>query len=101
MNNPPGKSKAIVAYLTFVGFFISLSMNQDPKDSFTTWHLRNMFGLLILLFVAVSLQNAAGYYLYWLSAACWLFCLFMAIAGKQIGIPFLSEKFQVWFRFLG
>ncbi|MAY22128.1 MAG: hypothetical protein CMC74_05055 [Flavobacteriaceae bacterium] len=102
MKNPPGKIKAIVAYLTFIGLFIAISMNRDPKEEFATWHIKNMFGLLILLFVSVALQQyRIGFYVYYISLALWLFSLIMAIAGRKEGVPYLSEKFQQWFPFLG
>jgi len=102
MSNPPGKIKAIIAYCTFIGMFIALSLNRDPKHEFATWHIKNMFGLLLFLFVAVALQNyTIGPYVYWGTLALWAFSLLMAILGKQKAIPFLSEKFQQWFPFLG
>lgn len=102
MSKPKGKNKAIIAYLTFIGLLIALSLNQHPqKDSFAQWHIRNMFGLLILLFISIVLNNTLGFYLYWISVALWLFSLFMAILGKKQALPWLSEKFNEWFRFLG
>lgn len=102
MSKPKGKNKAIIAYLTFIGMFIALSMNQHPdKDAFAQWHIRNMFGILLILFVSIVLQNTLGYYLYWLSTACWGFSLVMAILGKKQSLPWLSEKFNEWFAFLG
>ena len=102
MNNPSAKTKAIIAYLTFIGMLIAISMNQDKKEEFTIWHIKNMLGLLILLFAAVALQNSfIGFYIYWITVALWLFSFIMAIMGKKKGIPYLSEKFQQWFTFLG
>ncbi|MEZ4857834.1 MAG: hypothetical protein R2781_03415 [Flavobacteriaceae bacterium] len=103
MSNPAGKTTAIVTYCTFIGFFIALSMNQEKKDTFAIWHLKNMFGLLIILFVAITLQyyTVIGFYIHAIAAMFWLLSISMAIAGKQQGVPFLSEKFQQWFTFLG
>lgn len=103
-NEPPGKKKAVIAYITFIGFFIAVSMNKDKPEPFATWHLKNMFGLLLLLIIAIVTQLhinlLAGDILYWLSVASWIFSLAMAISNKKIGIPFLSKKFQTWFTFL-
>lgn len=102
MSNPKGKQKGVIAYLTFIGLFIALSMNQHPhKDTYAQWHIRNMFGLLIILFVSIAFNNQIGFYLYWLSVVLWAFSLINAILGKQKGIPWLSEKFNEWFRFIG
>lgn len=101
MDNPPGKTKGIIAYLTFIGMIVAFYMNKEEKDAFATWHIKNMFGLLLGLFAAVWLQNSpAGFYVYWTVTCLWIYCLIMAVLGKQQGIPYLSEKFQEWFRFL-
>ena len=104
MENPSAKTKAIIAYITFVGFFIAYFMNRDHKHEFATWHIKNMFGLLMFLLVAqvtqayVNLQF--GEILWLLSFGLWVFSLVMAISNKQLGIPILSKKFQQWFTFL-
>lgn len=101
---PQGKNKAIIAYLTFIGFFIAVSMNKDEKHEFATWHIKNMFGLLLLLFVSLVFQYKIsllfGDILWGIAALSWLFSLIMSITNKKIGIPYLSEKFQDWFTFL-
>ena len=104
MNSAPkGKNIAIIAYLTFVGTILAYYMNSDKKSAFATWHIKNMFGLLIILFVSIIAQN---YYelgaaiLWWCGFIGWVISLLMALFGRQQGIPFLSEKFQQWFRFL-
>ena len=41
-------------------------MNRDDKHEFATWHIKNMFGLVIILFVSVAFQNyEIGVYIYW------------------------------------
>lgn len=101
MNNPSAKTKAILAYLTFIGLLIAYFMNKDKKDDFATWHIKNMFGLVLLLFISIALQAyAIGFYVYWTAFCLWIFCLVMAALNQKKGIPFLSEKFQNWFTFL-
>lgn len=101
MGNPSGKTKAVIAYLTFVGLLIAYFMNKDDKHEFATWHIKNMFGLLLFLFAAVALQEyPIGFYFYWGSFILWAFSLLMALFNRKQGIPFLSEKFQTWFKFL-
>ncbi len=101
MDNPSGKTKAVIAYLTFVGLLIAYFMNKDDKHEFATWHIKNMFGLLLFLFAAVALQEfPVGFYVYWGTVIMWAICLILALLNKKQGIPFLSEKFQSWFTFL-
>ncbi|GAB5399310.1 MAG: hypothetical protein Aureis2KO_08950 [Aureisphaera sp.] len=101
MNDMSPHTKAIIAYCTFIGLLIAYFLNKDNKDEFASWHIKNMFGLVLLLFASVALQSyAVGFYIYWTSTCLWLFCFLMAIFKQKKGIPFLSEKFQTWFRFL-
>jgi len=98
---PSGKKKAVIAYLTFVGMLIAYFINKEEKHEFATWHIKNMFGLVILLFFAVVFQDyTIGSYIYWLAVVLWAFSLFMAITNKKKAIPYFSEKFQQWFTFL-
>ncbi len=101
MNNPSAKTKAVVAYLTFVGLLIAFFMNKDDKHEFATWHIKNMFGLFIMLLVSVALQSyAIGFYVYIVTVFLWLMSLIFALLNKKQGIPYISEKFQTWFTFL-
>lgn len=101
MASPPGKTMAVVAYLTFIGMLIAYFINKDNRHEFATWHIKNMFGLLILLFIAIALQSyAIGFYVYWTSVVLWIISLIMALFNQKRGIPFLSDKFQTWFTFL-
>ena len=99
-----GKNKAIIAYLTFIGFLIAASMNSDRKDEFATWHIKNMFGIIVIWIVSLAVQFnihlLTGDLLYILSVLMLVYSLVMAILEKKRAIPFLSEKFQQWFTFL-
>jgi len=102
---PPGKSKAVIAYITIVGLLIAISMNKDEPHEFASWHIKNMFGLTIMFFVSVAMSYQEyllfiGRILFFSSMFFWLFSLIMAIANKKVGIPFLSNKFDSWFTFL-
>ncbi len=80
-------------------------MNKDNPEPFATWHIKNMFGLLLILIVAIvtqfNIDLFAGDIIYWLSVVLWAYSLAMACTNKKAGVPFLSRKFQTWFTFLG
>lgn len=100
-DTPKGKKTAVIAYFTFIGLLVAFYMNREDKQDFVTWHIKNMFGLIILLFASMALQAyEIGFYSYWLTVALWLFSFLMVLLNRKQGIPFLSEKFQQWFRFL-
>ncbi|NNJ81721.1 MAG: hypothetical protein HKP11_05960, partial [Flavobacteriaceae bacterium] len=91
---PPGKSKAIIAYITIVGLLIAISMNKDEPHDFATWHIKNMFGLTLMFFISVAMSYQEyllfpGRIFFFGSMFFWLFSLVMAIANKKVGIPFL------------
>ncbi|MDX1463430.1 MAG: hypothetical protein R3359_10260 [Marinirhabdus sp.] len=104
-NPPPGKSTAVIAYITIAGWFIAWSMNKDKPEVFATWHIKNMFGLCLMFLIAVVTQYQihllVGDVLYITTVLLWLFSLIMAIRDKKMGVPVLSAKFQEWFTFLG
>ena len=100
----PGKTKAIVAYLTFIGFLIAASMNGNHKEEFATWHIKNMFGIILIWIISLvtqfNIDLLTGDILQVISILLLIYSLVMAIQGKKKGFPFLSEKFQQWFTFL-
>ncbi len=95
------KFHSVLAYLTFIGLIIAYQLNKDYKDPRTTWHIKNMFGLLCGLFAAVWLQEyPIGFYVYWTVVCLWIYSLIMAVLNQQRGILYLSSAFQNWFKFL-
>ncbi|MCW5520529.1 hypothetical protein J1N09_11800 [Aureitalea sp. L0-47] len=102
---PPGKSKAVIAYITIIGLLIAISMNKDESHEFASYHIKNMFGLTLMFFVSVAMSYQE--YLLWPGAIFfygsmlfWLISLVMALLNRKSGIPWLSDKFGQWFTFL-
>ncbi|EDM44073.1 hypothetical protein SCB49_10797 [unidentified eubacterium SCB49] len=101
---PPGKQKAVICYITFVGLLIAMSMNSNEKHPFATIHIKNMFGITLLwisakVFVAY-INLILGEFLFWTAVVLLVYSLVRAIQDKKPNIPFLSEKFDEWFTFL-
>lgn len=42
-----GKTIAIIAYITLIGFVIALVMNNDKKLPLATFHIRQTLGLML------------------------------------------------------
>ena len=97
-----GKTLAIVSYFTFVGLLIALILNLEKKNPFTSFHIRQMFGLIIMLIVSNITEKYIDSWLgtsFWIiTFVCWLYGLFYALQGEYKEIPFLGSKFQEWFR---
>ena len=98
--------KAILAYLSFIGLIIAYILNMEEKDKLVSYHIKNMFGLVILLFISTTIIKGNSF-LFFSGQAIWVACFFswtysliMAITGKQKGIPIITDLFQKWFNFL-
>ncbi|MBV1924324.1 MAG: hypothetical protein KUG68_09900 [Flavobacteriaceae bacterium] len=105
MNHTPlGKNIAIIAYITFIGTVIAYIMNVDHKHEFANFHIKNMFGLILLMFLSqvtqASVSLLLGEILFVIAFFLWAYSIVMAITNQKKGVPFLDEKFQEWFKFL-
>lgn len=97
------KTRGIVAYLTLIGWIIALVTN-NPKDEQTSFHLRQMLGI-ILFGVAASILAAIpllGLIIWPLGTIAafvfWVIGLISAIEGSRKPVPFVGEHFQEWFK---
>ncbi|MBE9489507.1 MAG: hypothetical protein IMY67_04380 [Bacteroidetes bacterium] len=105
-NTTTGNYKAILAYITFIGLIIAYILNMEEKDKFVSYHIKNMFGLVILLFISITffkgnfILQYIGQTAWVITFFMWVFSLLMAITGKSKGIPVISDLFQKWFKFL-
>lgn len=102
---PRGKNTALIAYAPFVGFLIAFFINREENHPFATWHIKNMFGIWLMFFVAMVVMEKInvrlGDLLWFICLALWIYCWVMAFQNKKKGIPLLSSKFEEWFTFLG
>ncbi len=103
-HNLPGRSAALIAYTPFIGFLLAFFINQEEKNEFATWHVKNMFGIFILFLVSVIIMSnvnvTAGDIMWFLTLLIWIYCWIMAGKNQKKGIPYLSDRFQEWFVFL-
>ena len=96
------KTWAIVSYLTFIGLIIAIVMNMEKRNTFTSFHIRQMLGLIIMLLVSnvteAYVHSWLGTVLWTITFVGWLYGLFTAIQGQAKPLPILGEKFQDWFK---
>lgn len=111
--NPPsstveeGKMTAIIAYITLIGLIIAFIMNNDKKNTFAAFHIRQALGLG-LTSLALSMINIIPI-LGWLISlfgvlfifVLWIIGLIGAINGEKKMVPLLGEKYQEWFKTIG
>ena len=97
-----GKSPAIIAYLTIIGTIIAYFMNNDSKNPFASFHIRQGLGINItfyMLALLVSLFDSwfvtIGFYIF--IFVLWIYGMMGAIQGERNEVPLLGSYFQKWF----
>jgi len=97
-----GKTLAIVSYFTFVGLIIAIIMNLEKRNSFTSFHIRQMLGLIMMLIfsnlVEEYINSLLGTAFWIITFVSWMFGLYHAIKEDYKPIPVLGDKFQEWFK---
>ena len=67
--------KAILAYLSFIGLIIAYILNMEEKDKLVSYHIKNMFGLVILLFISTTFIKGNSF-LFFSGQVIWVACFF-------------------------
>lgn len=99
-----GKTIAIIAYITIIGFVVALVMNSSKKYPFTSYHIRQVLGLLltglavgmvgIIPILGWIINLVAVFFLLYM----WIMGLISAVNGWEKSLPFLGEKYAEWFK---
>ncbi|MDR9455914.1 MAG: hypothetical protein RI572_00770 [Salegentibacter sp.] len=97
------KTIAIIAYLTIIGLVVAFVLNNDKKDKFATFHIKQSLGLVIIslgLFI-IGMIPILGWILSFLGSIfllyLWIMGLINAINNKTKPVPFLGDHFEKWF----
>ncbi len=100
-----GKTAAIVAYITIIGTIIAFFMNNDTKNQFTSFHIRQALGINISFYVLGVLVTffdswpiSSAFYIF--VFVLWVFGLITAIKEEQKTVPLVGSYFQEWFTFI-
>ena len=98
-----GKTIAIISYITWIGTVIAFLMNNDKRNYFASFHIRQSIGLGILsllnTFVVIKFID------FWILGIISLGIFILriiglvgAIQGEEKRIPLLGDTFQDWFK---
>lgn len=93
-----GKTKAIVAHITLIGWIVALVMNSQQKDEFASFYIRQMLGLIILNFVWII--PILGWIVGLVVLVLWILSIIGAASGEQKLTPVVGKYFQDWFKAL-
>ena len=94
-----GKTKAIVAHITIIGWIIALVLNSSEKDEFASYYIRQLIGLYLLGLVC-SFIPVIGWIISIAVFVLWILSLVGAIQGEMKESPVVGKYFQDWFKSL-
>lgn len=101
------KTSGIVSYLTLIGWIVVLVTRKD-KTEYTSFHLRQMLGIMVLSLGIAILGFFIGK-ISWLLASLWsivnlvplilwIIALIGAVNEEKKLVPVVGEQFQEWFK---
>ena len=97
-----GRAAAVVAYLTILGTIISYFMNNDSKNPFAGFHIRQALGVHITFYMLGLLISLFDSWLISIGFYVFIFVLLGygllgAIQGERTEVPLMGSQFQKWF----
>ena len=98
-----GKTIAIISYITWIGTLIAFIMNNDKRNQFAAFHIRQMIGLSIFSLVNTFILGAyTSNLITSLVSTClfvlWIIGLLGAAKGEKKSVPLVGDLFQDWFK---
>ena len=98
-----GKTIAIISYLTIIGTIVAYVMNTSKKNTFASFHIRQMIGIFILGIInKYVIYDVIGSFFGWTVGIfvfiLWVIGFIAAIKGEEKTVPILGEYFQEWFK---
>ena len=92
-----GKTKAIVAHITVIGWLIALIVNSSQKDEIASYYIRQLLGIYLfgLVISLIPLVNFIGWIVVFVF---WLLSLIGSINGEMKETPIVGKYFQDWFK---
>lgn len=93
-----GKTIALIAHLTLIGWIIAIVMNSNTTSEFASFYIRQVLGLglcLLVIFIPIL-----GWILSIGVIVLWMMSLIAAAGGEKKLTPVLGPYFQDWFKSL-
>ncbi len=98
-----GKTMAIISYITIVGTLIAFLTNNTKKNSFISFHVRQMIGIFILSMInKYIIYDYVGSTFGWAFGVVifvlWIIGIVGAVKGEEKRVPVIGDQFQEWFK---
>ncbi len=99
-----GKTIAIISYITIIGLIIAFVMNNEKKNEFASYHIKQSLGIgltgLALSFINIIpilgwIISILGFFVIFYM---WIMSLMNALNLKEKPAPILGEKYIEWFK---
>ncbi|MEP0264149.1 hypothetical protein [Dokdonia sp.] len=94
-----GKTAAALGYITFVGLIIAYFMNNEVKNPFAAFHIRQSLGLTLsyfLIMIPLSMLDipsaSIGFFIVFF--VLWLYGIISAFQGHTRSIPLVGDLYQ-------
>lgn len=97
------KTIAIIAYLTVIGLVVAFVLNNDKRDAFAAFHIKQSLGLVLISFglFIIGMVPILGWIISALGSIfllyLWIIGLLNAINNKIKPVPYLGHEFEKWF----
>lgn len=99
-----GKNIAMISYITIIGLIIAFVMNNEKKNEFAKFHIKQSLGLALtgLALGIIGMIPILGWLVYitgiFVLLYLWIVGLMNAINSKEKTVPFLGDKYAEWFK---
>jgi uncharacterized membrane protein len=98
-----GKNSALISHITIIGTIIAIILNNDKKNTFASFHIRQTLGIFLLFF---ALGYPVGLFDDWMISSSlyvfifilWAYSFVSALQGQMNLIPLLGSFFQKFFK---
>jgi ElaB/YqjD/DUF883 family membrane-anchored ribosome-binding protein len=99
-NNPDsGKTVAIIAHITLIGWIVAIIMNSNNKTDLGSYYIRQTLGIWLLALV-LSWIPIVGCFAFLICVVLIVMSVINAANEKKVPTPLVGEYFQDWFKSL-
>lgn len=94
-----GKIMAVLSYIIYVGLIIAIVLNNNKRNAYASFHIREALGLALLGIIAglFSFIPIIGWALGLAVSILWILGFVQAILGKTTPLPIVGDYFQKMF----
>ncbi|NCO64428.1 MAG: hypothetical protein GW839_00025 [Flavobacteriales bacterium] len=99
-----GKMIATITYITIIGLIIAFVMNNEKKNAFASYHIKQSLGLALtgLALGVIGMIPILGWIInifgIFVLLYMWIMGLVNAINGQEKAVPILGNKYIEWFK---